>query len=112
MDKITFYCTICAGPLYEWEQRKASMVQPGDNEDLCFDDDCECDYEAEESDGSKEEENSEADLLKHDEYCRYRTGYWGDILSELDIAACKIFTLERYSANRRYSGLQALGCCA
>ncbi|KAL2834924.1 hypothetical protein BDW59DRAFT_136822 [Aspergillus cavernicola] len=85
MGKITFYCTICAGPLHEWELRKRSMLQPDEDVELCFDDDCDCDYDEDEDKGEEGEENSEADLLKHDEYCNYRRGYWGDILSERDI---------------------------
>jgi hypothetical protein len=94
MGKVTFYCTICAGPLDHYEQRKASMVQPGDDEGLCFDDTCECEYETGENNDGKEEQNSEADLLEHDEYCQYRQGYWGDILSESDIAVCIFFGKE------------------
>lgn len=99
MGKITFYCTICAGPLYNWEQRKASMMQPGDNRYLYFDDACECGYEENETDGRVEEKNSEVDLLKHDEYCNYRQGYWSDILSELDIAVCITLRPIGYSPN-------------
>ncbi|BCS29320.1 uncharacterized protein APUU_70890A [Aspergillus puulaauensis] len=76
MGKITFYCTICAGPLYECGLRKASTAQPGDDENSLFEDDCECSGQS----------DDEEDPLKHSRYCPYREGYWGDILSERDIA--------------------------
>ncbi|KAL2856945.1 hypothetical protein BJX68DRAFT_229778 [Aspergillus pseudodeflectus] len=112
MGKITFYCNICAGPLSDWELRKRSMLQPGEMADVCFDDDCDCDYEGgaanDEGDGSDEDDdivdgdraqnsqeegeddpmvepNSEEDLARHDSYCNYRRGYWGDILAEGDV---------------------------
>ncbi|KAL2819183.1 hypothetical protein BJX63DRAFT_382656, partial [Aspergillus granulosus] len=44
MGKITFYCNICAGPLANWDLRKRSMLQPGDLEQIAFDDECECEY--------------------------------------------------------------------
>lgn len=75
MGKITFYCTIRAGPLYEWGLRKASTAQPGDNENGLFEDDCEC------SDQSDDGED-----FKHTPCCPCNWGYWGDILSERDIA--------------------------
>ncbi|KAL3467792.1 hypothetical protein BJX64DRAFT_283260 [Aspergillus heterothallicus] len=108
MGKITFYCNICAGPLSHWELRKRSMLQSGDVEHATFDDECDCDYVGEEVDQVNGEEkaaavdgegsgkdlggddevpepNSEADLARHDSYCNYRRGYWGDILLEKDV---------------------------
>ncbi|KAL2797591.1 hypothetical protein BJX66DRAFT_86866 [Aspergillus keveii] len=112
MGKITFYCNICAGPLSDWELRKRSMVRPDELAHVCFDDDCDCGYESgasnDEGDRGDEEDdvgdgdraqnrqeegdddpmveqNSEEDLARHDSYCNYRRGYWGDILTEGDV---------------------------
>lgn len=87
MGKITFYCAICSGPLYEWGLRKASTAQPGDDENGLFDDDCEC---SDQSDDDEDGEDNE-DPAKHTEYCPYSQGYWGDILSEGDIAVQSAF---------------------
>jgi hypothetical protein len=79
------------------------MVQPGEDADFCFEDDCDCENDEEKQEG--EEENSEADLLKHDEYCTYRRGYWGDILSERDIGVCTFIaqdSVTEYSTNGKY----------
>ena len=80
MGKITFYCTICAGPLSDYRLRKASTAQPGDDDNGLFEDDCEC------SGQSDDGEDDEEDPLKHSPYCPYREGYWGDILFESDTA--------------------------
>jgi hypothetical protein len=142
MGKITFYCNICAGPLSDWELRKRSMLQPGEMADVCFDDDCDCDYEGgaanDEGDGSDEDDdivdgdraqnsqeegeddpmvepNSEEDLARHDSYCNYRRGYWGDILAEGDVEVrCFPWPIEQVQANKltyALSGFPKLACC-
>ncbi|KAF7133988.1 hypothetical protein CNMCM5793_005514 [Aspergillus hiratsukae] len=84
MGKYTFYCNICGGPLYWWDLRKASTAREGEDLDLCYDDECDCEAGTRPEAEAAEDGDSTTDC-EHNRYCASLKGYSGDLVSENDI---------------------------